>query len=94
MGHNEEAIRLLKLSAEANPRDSRAYALLAAIYALSGRTDEAKAALARCMRLQPDMTLNRLFEAWSVPLEVTSPTYLREHERIRDGLRIAGMPEG
>jgi len=94
LDHDAEAIRLLRLSADANPKDSRAYALLAAIYALSGRNDEAKAALANCLRLRPDMTIKRLFDGWSVPLQATSPVYLRQHERIRDGLRIAGMPEG
>jgi TolB-like protein/tetratricopeptide (TPR) repeat protein len=93
LGRDDEAIRLLRLSAEANPKDPRAYALLAAIYALSGRDDEAKAALSDCLRLRPDMTITRLFEDWSVPLDATSSTYLRQHERFRDGLRLAGMPE-
>ncbi|HLJ18754.1 MAG TPA: tetratricopeptide repeat protein, partial [Stellaceae bacterium] len=93
LGHDEEAIRLLKLTAEANPRDSRAYALLAAIYALAGRADEASAALARCLRLRPDMTVDKFFDDWSVPLEATSAVYQRQHERFRDGLLLAGMTE-
>ena len=31
---------------------------------------------------------------WSVPLQATSPAYLRQHERFREGLRIAGMAQG
>jgi adenylate cyclase len=93
LGRNEEAIRLLRLSADANPNDARAYAMLAAVYALAGRNREATAALADSRRLQPNMTIKRLFDDWSVPLEVTSPAYLRAHERIREGLRKAGMPE-
>jgi tetratricopeptide (TPR) repeat protein len=93
LGHDEEAIRLLRLSADANPNDPRAYALLAAIYALSGRNDEAGWALGNCFRLRPEMTINRLFADWSVPLQATSLTYQRQHERFRDGLRTAGMPE-
>ena len=92
-GRDEEAIRLLRLSADANPSDPRAYALLAGVYAGSGRNAEAKAALASCLGLRPDMTVRRLFDDWSVPLQATSPAYLRQHERIRDGLRLAGMPE-
>ena len=92
-GRDEEAIRLLRLSADANPSDPRAYALLAGVYAGSGRSAEAKAALASCLGLRPDMTVRRLFDDWSVPLQATSPAYLRQHERIRDGLRLAGMPE-
>jgi adenylate cyclase len=94
LGHHEEAIRLLRLSAQANPNDSRAYALLAAVYALSGRTEDAQGALSESLRLQPEMTVKRLAAIWSVPLSTTSATYLRAHERIQDGLRLAGMPEG
>ena len=93
LGNDEEAIRLLRLSADANPNDPRAYALLAAINALSGRHDDASWALASCFRLRPEMTIKRLFADWSVPLQATSQTYQRQHERFRDGLRIAGMPE-
>jgi len=39
------------------------------------------------------MTIKRLFADWSVPLQATNPIYRRQHERFRDGLRIAGMPE-
>ena len=93
LSHDEEAIRLLKLSAAANPRDARAHALLAAIYALSQRRDEAATALSECLRLRPDMTVDRLFGNWSVPLDSTSATYRSQHERFRAGLRLAGMPE-
>ena len=93
LGRDEEAIRLLRLSADANPNDVRAYALLAAIYALSGRNDDAAAALANCLRLRPELTIKRLFDDWSVPLEATSPAYRSQHERLRDGLRLAGLPE-
>ena len=93
LGRNEEAIRLLRLSADANPNDVRAYALLAAIYDLSGRHDDAVSALKICLRLRPDMTINRFFADWSVPLPVTSPIYQRQHERFREGLQVAGMPE-
>jgi tetratricopeptide (TPR) repeat protein len=94
LGRNDEAIRLLKLSAEANPKDIRAYALLAAVFALTGRPEDASEALATCLRLRPETTISELFDDWSVPLEATSPIYRRQHERFRDGLRLAGMPEG
>jgi len=93
LGMPLEAIRLLKASAEANPADPRAYALLAAVYASSGKGAEARMALASCLRLRPNMTILRLFTDWSVPLHATSPDYLRYHERLREGLRLAGMPE-
>ena len=93
LGHDEEAIRLLRLSADANPNDPRAYALLAAVHATRGQAENAKAALADCLRVRPDMTIKRFFDDWSVPLQATSALYQRQHERIRDGLRLAGMPE-
>jgi tetratricopeptide (TPR) repeat protein len=93
LGRSDEAIHFLRQSADANPSDPRAFALLAAIYALEGRDVEAKAALADCRRLQPDVSITRLFNDWSVPLQSTSPAYLDQHERLRTGLRMAGMPE-
>jgi len=93
LGRDEEAIRLLRLSASANPDDPRAYALLASIYALLGRNDEAGAALAACLSLRPEMTITRLFRDWSVPLQATSPVYQQKHQRFGAGLRLAGMPE-
>jgi predicted Zn-dependent protease len=93
LGRDADAIRMLQLSADANPNDSLAYAVLAAAYALSGRAEDGKAALAECLRLQPDMTIKRLVESWSVPLQATSQTYLRQHGCLCDGLRMAGMRE-
>jgi TolB-like protein/class 3 adenylate cyclase/tetratricopeptide (TPR) repeat protein len=93
-GRDEEAVSLLRRSADANPNDPRAFALLAAIHASMGREDEARAALADCLRLRPDLTIKRIFDDWSVPLEATSPLYRHQHERFRDGLRLAGMREG
>jgi predicted Zn-dependent protease len=93
LGNNEDAIRLMRLSADANPNDPRAYALLAAIYALSGRNDEASSALAACLRIQPNLTIARLFADWSVPLEATSAAYQQNHHRFAEGLRLAGMAQ-
>jgi adenylate cyclase len=94
LGRNDEAIRLLRMAGEANPNDAQAFALLAAIYALSGRKNEAGQALADCLRLRPELTIGRLFADWPVPLQATSPAYRQQHERFREGLRLAGMPEG
>lgn len=93
LGRADEAIRLLRLSADANPNDAQAYALLAAIYALSGRKDDANWALANCLRLRPELTIKRFFADWPVPLQATSADYQRQHERFREGLRLAGMLE-
>ena len=50
LGRYDDAIRMLQLSAEANPNDSLADAVLAAAYALSGCAEDAKAAVAECLR--------------------------------------------
>jgi class 3 adenylate cyclase/TolB-like protein/cytochrome c-type biogenesis protein CcmH/NrfG len=92
LGHNEEAIRLLRLSIDANPNDVQAFALLAAVYAVSERQEDAGWALTNCLRLRPELTIKRFFADWPVPLQATSPVYREQHERLRGGLRLAGMP--
>ena len=91
LGHTTEAVRLLRLSAEANSKDPRAYALLAAIYALSGQREESTWALTNAVRLRPEITISSLFNDWSVPLASTSVLYRQQHERFRSGLQSAGM---
>jgi TolB-like protein/cytochrome c-type biogenesis protein CcmH/NrfG len=93
LGHEANAIRLLKTSAAANPRDPRAYALLAAVHALAGRSEAAAVALASCLALDPAMTTTRFAAGWSVPLSATSPEYALHHELIQRGLLTAGMRE-
>ena len=84
LGRPEDAIRL---SEALGGRES------AAINSLLGRTEDAKAALSSCLRPRPDMTIKRLFDDWSVPLRATSSAYQRQHELIRDELRMTDMPE-
>jgi Tfp pilus assembly protein PilF len=58
---------------------------LAASYAQAGRTEDARAALARHLELEPQMTLEHA---------VTSMPFNAEgQERYREALRKAGMPE-
>jgi len=58
------------------------YANMAAAYALAGRIDEAKSALAEARRLKADLTVE-----WQMKHAPNSP-------RLFDGLRKAGLPEG
>ena len=60
----------------------RSYLELAAAYALSGKMDEAKAALAEARRINPDLTVKWMIERWP-----NTPAMF-------DGLRKAGLPEG
>ena len=57
------------------------YASLAAAYALAGKMDDAKTALAEVRRLEPKLTMKSL-----IPLAPPIPN-------LFDGLRKAGMPE-
>lgn len=94
LGQNDDAIRMMRLSAEANPRDPRAYALLAAIHAQIGRKEDAKEAIEASLALRSNMTIRRHFDTWSVPLLATAPAYREQHQRLIEGLRMAGLPSG
>ena len=57
LGRDEEALRSFRLALEANPNSTGTYALLAAACALTGRDDEARAALARYLSFHPRATV-------------------------------------
>ena len=93
LGRDEEAIRALNSALDANPRNVSPYAFLAAAYALRGRSDEARAALANYEQARPNTRVSTYRTLSPVPLVLTSPTYRQQRERLNEGLRKAGMPE-
>jgi adenylate cyclase len=93
LGRDTEAIASLRAAIESNPADIGDYAVLAAAYALSGRNDEAQAALAEYSHTRPDVTVSSFRNLSPVPLRLTDPSYRQQRERLKDGLRKAGMPE-
>jgi Flp pilus assembly protein TadD len=93
LGRDEEAIASLRAAIESNATDVGDYAVLAAAYALSGRNEEARAALAQYQHLRPDTTVASFRNLTPVPLRSTDPSYLRQRERLKEGLRKAGMPD-
>jgi tetratricopeptide (TPR) repeat protein len=93
LGRDEEAIRYLRIALDANPNAVGTHAFLAAAYALIGRPDEARAALAQYDRSRPGQTVMNFRRVSPVPLRLTSPQYQQQYERLKDGLRKAGMPE-
>jgi adenylate cyclase len=93
LGRDEEAIRYLRSALDANPNAVGTHAFLAVAYALTGRSDEARAALAQHDRLRPGETVTNFRRMSPVPLRLTSPEYQQQYERQKDGLRKAGMPE-
>jgi adenylate cyclase len=68
----------------------QAYVDLAAAESWLGRDTEAKAAIAEVLKLRPDFTLL----IWKKNKVSDDPTFKKEFERITEGLRKAGLPEG
>jgi adenylate cyclase len=64
---------------------SRIYQVLAASYAQAGRSEDARATLAKHLKLEPQMTLEHAV--------ASMPFNAEGQERYREALRKAGMPE-
>ncbi len=93
LGRDIEAIRFLRMALDANPTALSPHAFLAAAYALLSRPDEAREELEQYDRLRPGETLANFRRVSPVPLALTNPRYQLLFERLKDGLRSAGMPE-
>jgi len=92
LGRDEEAVRSLRASLDSNPNTVGSYALLASAYALAGLGDKSRAALAQYQEYQPDVTVGSFRSLAPVPLNLTTEKYRQQFERLKDGLRKAGMP--
>jgi adenylate cyclase len=82
LGHLDATIDEAQKAIDAGDRTSSPYLELAAAYALSGKMDEAKSALAEARRLNPNLTVKWMIERWPAT------------PGMFDGLRKAGLPEG
>ena len=89
LGADEEAVARFRRALEINRNDPVAHFYLAAALAQLGRLDEARAATQAGLALDPTFTIARWRRAAS-----DNPTYLAQRERIYDGMRKAGVPEG
>ena len=95
LGHDAEAVDALSQAMDSNPNYLRGKAWLAAAEALAGDVPLAELHLAEYVAVERDMTVGRFArERSSVPLDAVSPAFWRENERILEGLRRAGMPDG
>ncbi|MBV8850855.1 MAG: hypothetical protein JOZ16_14870 [Methylobacteriaceae bacterium] len=92
LGRDAEAVRSLIAASEANPRSVGTKALLAAAYALVGRTDAAHAALSDYLAARPDARASTFRQNAPVPLAATAREYREKREHLLEGLRKAGMP--
>jgi DNA-binding winged helix-turn-helix (wHTH) protein/tetratricopeptide (TPR) repeat protein len=89
-GHDDESREwLLRWTAEF-PDDGRPYLILAAIDALHGRDEQAKTHMARHRLLLPRSNLR--YVAMLYP--TSNPTVIAERDRLLEGMRLAGLPEG
>jgi tetratricopeptide (TPR) repeat protein len=81
LGHFDAAIAEYHNAIDSGYRPFFAYSNLAAAYALEGKTDEAKTALAEARRLNPKLTVK-----WAIAHMPNLPP-------VFEGLRKAGLPE-
>jgi TolB-like protein/class 3 adenylate cyclase len=88
LGDDAEAVTWLRRCLEANPNYPIAHFMLAAAFALLGSLEEARAAVRAGLSLDPTFTLRRMRGRMS-----DDPTYVAGSKRIREGMRIAGVPE-
>ena len=85
-----EAVDWLRRSIDANRNFPLAHFYLAVALAMLGSLDEARAAAQVGLAFYPDFTIRR-FERVSAS---NNPTYRAKRQRIFEGMRLAGVPEG
>lgn len=88
LGADAEAVAWLRRSLETNRNNPLAYFHLGAALVLVQKPDEARAAIREGLRLDPTFTIRRMRRMSD------HPTWRAGGKRIRDGMRMAGVPEG
>ncbi|TWC00657.1 TolB-like protein [Bradyrhizobium macuxiense] len=89
-GNDTEAIVWLRRSVQANPNYHLAHLYLAAALAQVGELDEARVAAKAGLALNPSFSVRR----FRTNSPSNHPVYLFGRERVCEGLRVAGVPEG
>ena len=89
LGADEEAVALFRRSVDASRNYPLNHFYMAAALALLGRLDEARAEVKAGLEVAPNYSIARFFSM----AESDNPTYLKQRERILEGLRQAGVPE-
>jgi tetratricopeptide (TPR) repeat protein len=90
LGSDEEAVAWERRSIDANRNLPLAHFYLAAALIHLGRFDEARASVQAGMALDPNFTVRR----WCSVKISDNPTFMAQRQRIEDGMRNAGVPEG
>jgi TolB-like protein/class 3 adenylate cyclase/Flp pilus assembly protein TadD len=90
VGHDEEAAERLRRAIEQDPNEPMRHFFLAAASALLGRMEEAREAVRVGLELNPGFTI-----AWDRASRPSDhPVFLASRERVYEGMRLAGVPEG
>jgi TolB-like protein/class 3 adenylate cyclase len=89
-GADAEAIVWLRRSLEANRNHPTAHFYLAAVLAHVGELDEARATAQAGLALNPSFSIRR----FRTNTPSNHPVYLAGRERVYEGMRLAGVPEG
>lgn len=90
LGADAEAVAWLRRSIEANRSFPLIHFVLAATLALLGELDQAWAAAQAGLTLDPTFTIRR----YRVNTPSNHPTFLAARQRLYEGMRLAGLPEG
>jgi TolB-like protein/class 3 adenylate cyclase len=90
VGADAEAVVWLRRSVEANRNFPPAHFWLAAALGLLGARDEARSAAKVGLALDPSFTISRLLATQASD----NTKYLAGRERVCEGMRVAGVPEG
>ena len=89
LGADEEAAALFRRSVDASRNYPLTHFYMAAALAHLGRLDESRAEVEAGRALAPNYSIARFLSM----AESDNPTYLKQRERILEGLRKAGVPE-
>jgi DNA-binding winged helix-turn-helix (wHTH) protein/TolB-like protein/predicted Zn-dependent protease len=89
LGQDTAAVQSLARGATDASPHRFAHLYLASALALTGRIEEARAQVAQFPQRYPGVTLSR----WRALQVSDAPEFLRQRERVYEGLRRAGMPE-
>jgi tetratricopeptide (TPR) repeat protein len=90
LGAYEEALDLYRRSTGLNPNYASVRFNLAATLVELGRLDEARAEVQAGLALNPGFTIRR----YRAGAQSDNPVFLKRRERIIEGMRKAGVPEG
>src|SRR5262249_1884007 len=92
LGLDAGAVRSLPAALDSNPNTVGTHAVLASGYALAGYADKSRLALVQYQKYYPNVTVGSFRSLAPVPLKLTTEKYRQQFERLKDGLRKAGMP--